>query len=58
MPFTSHPNSQINMKPLCHLVNMSLVKGVFPDKLKQASVTPIYNIGPNGHDAQLTLGNF
>ena len=32
-------------KPLCHIYNMSMNEGIFPDKLKIARVTPIYKKG-------------
>jgi len=32
-------------KPVLHLVNLSLSKGIFPDLLKEAVVTPIYKKG-------------
>ena len=31
--------------PLCHVFNLSLSRGIFPDKLKIARVTPIYKSG-------------
>ena len=31
--------------PLCRIFNLSLSKGVFPDKLKVAKVTPIFKSG-------------
>ena len=31
--------------PLCHIINLSFVTGIFPDQLKIASVTPIFKQG-------------
>ena len=39
--------------PLCHIFNLSLSKGTFPDKLKYAKVTPIFKSGDSGE-----LGNY
>ena len=33
--------------PLCHVFNLSLSRGIFPDKLKITRVTPIYKSGDN-----------
>ena len=32
-------------KPLCYIFNLSLSKGIFPDKLKVARVTPVFKSG-------------
>ena len=32
-------------KPLCHIFNLSLSTGIFPDKLKIARVTPVFKSG-------------
>ena len=36
--------NEINV-PLAHIFNMSLSKGIFPDKLKTAKVVPIFKMG-------------
>ena len=33
-------------KPLCHIFNISISHGIFPDKLKHAKVTPVFKAGP------------
>ena len=33
------------LKPLCHIFNLSLFTGVFPDELKLAKVVPLYKAG-------------
>ena len=40
-------------RPLCHICNLSLSKGIFPDKLKIAKVTPIFKAGD-----QCEIGNY
>ena len=35
----------IIIKPLTHLINLSLKKGIFPDKLKEAVITPVFKKG-------------
>ena len=32
-------------KPLCHLINVSIETGVFPDELKKGKFTPIFKKG-------------
>ena len=39
------------IKPLTHVINLSLIQGVFPSELKLARVVPIYN---NGDPQQIT----
>ena len=38
-------------KPLTHVINLSLIQGVFPSELKLARVVPIYK---NGDQQQIT----
>lgn len=33
------------VKPLCHIFNLSIVNGIFPDQLKTSVITPIYKNG-------------
>ena len=40
-------------KPLLHLFNLSIIKGIYPDDLKIARVTPVFK---GGDDKE--LGNF
>ena len=39
--------------PLCHIFNLSLSKGTFPDKFKYDKVSPIFKSGDSGE-----LGNY
>ena len=34
-------------EPLCHIYNLSLTKGVFPNKLKLAKVSPVFKSEPD-----------
>ena len=38
-------NIVLYIKPLTHLVNTSIIKGIFPDELKIAKVIPIFKSG-------------
>ena len=35
-------------KPLTYLINLSMLKGVFPEQLKVDKVIPLFNLIPNG----------
>ena len=41
--------------PLCQIFNLSLSKGVFPNKLKVAKVTPIFKSGDPAELSKTTM---
>jgi hypothetical protein len=46
-------NCELFIVPLCHILNLSLNNGYFPDPLKLAQVTPVFKSGNKQH-----IGNY